>query len=462
MRRFAVAGVSLCLLLGIPLKTNANLPIPKEIAKSIPKENQAYCLFTAILKLIKENYVLPIDDEKLIEQALVGTLSALDPHSCYLDKKALDAIRLCAEGRYGGIGIEIVMNNGFPCVITPIDDTPASRAGIQPGDLITHVNGTFVQNISSEEVVAKLRGKPGSKVRLTIKRLGRDLFQVSLVREDIRVQSVRAEIHEGIGYIRIALFDKGTAKELKTVLENFKKEKIKSLILDMRNNPGGLLDEGVDVADFFLNEGEIVSMRGRDPAQNVTFRAKKGELLPNIPLVVLVNNGTASCPEIVAGALQHHHRAIIVGTQTFGKGSVQKILPFSEEGGIKLTVARHYLPSGNCIQGQGITPDVVVPLAEIKIEKEIFTIREKDIFHALEETPSEIAPKKSEQEQNEVIEKTVRSSTLQGTEGKKEGESDDKKALRTMPLAERIDKDLQLREGFSIARALSCLPPAKT
>ncbi|MDR2412297.1 MAG: S41 family peptidase [Holosporales bacterium] len=462
MRHFVVAGISLCFSLGVPLKAEARLPIPKEVAKSIPKENQAYCLFTAVLKLIKENYVLPIDDEKLIEQALVGTLSALDPHSCYLDKKALDVMRLCAEGRYGGIGIEITMNNGFPCVITPIDGTPASRAGIQSGDLITHVNGTFVQNICSEEIIAKLRGKPGSKVHLTIKRLGRDLFQVPLIREDIRIQSVRSEIHKGIGYIRIALFDKGTAKELKTVLENFKREKIKGIVLDMRNNSGGLLEEGVDVADFFLNGGEIVSMRGRDPAQNVTFRAKEGEFLPDIPLVVLVNNGTASCPEIVAGALQYHHRAIIMGTQTFGKGSVQKILPFSEEGGIKLTVARHYLPSGDCIQGRGVTPDVVVPLAEIKIEKEIFTIREKDIPHALEEITSEVTPKKSEQEQKEVIEETIRSSTPQGIEDKKEGESDDKKALHTIPLAERTDKDLQLREAFSIVRALSCLPPSKT
>ncbi|MDR2416598.1 MAG: S41 family peptidase [Holosporales bacterium] len=453
--------------------SKAKLPIPEEIKKSVPKDAQPYCLFNVILKHIKEYYVRPVDDDELVENALSGALSALDPHSCYLNKKALEVLKVHTEGTYGGLGIEVMMDNGLVRIISPIDGTPAYHAGLKAGDLITHIDGAFAQGVSSEEIVAKLRGAPGSKVRLKIKRPGKDLFEVTITRAIVLVHPVRFEFHEGIGYIRISVFDKNTTSELKTAIETLQKEKtLKGIVLDLRNNPGGLLEEAIGVSDLFMDGGEIVSVRGRKASMNETFSAKKGDLLRGLPIVVLVNSGTASAPEIVAGALQYHHRAVIVGTQTFGKGSVQKVVLLSPEGGIKMTVARHHTPSGRCIQAYGIMPDVVVPLAEVKMIEDTFIVREKDIPNALDASAANKPADKSEKEKLEIIEKTAQKSNKvkekdekKDEKGKKEGEDGDKETEkdagkdtaeeRKMSVKERLEKDLQLIEAFSIVRALS-------
>ncbi|MDR0406492.1 MAG: S41 family peptidase [Holosporales bacterium] len=456
MKIFAHITSAFFLGIGCFSTLQAKLPISEEIKKSVPEEAQPYCLFNVILKHIKEHYVHPIDDETLIEHALEGMLGALDPHSCYLSKKALDAMRIYAEGTYGGLGIEIVMDNGLIRIIAPIDDTPAYHAGLKSGDLITHIDGVFIQGVSAEEVIAQLRGKPGTKVRLKIKRFGKDLFDVTIDRAVIRVRPVRSEFHEDIGYVRISIFDKNTTSELKVAIEKLKKEKgLKGIVLDLRNNPGGLLKEAIGVADLFLDGGEIVSVRGRNPSLNETFSAKKGDILCGIPFVVLVNSGTSSAPEIVAGALQDHHRAIIVGMRTFGKGSVQKVIPISEDGGIKLTVARHHTPSGRCIQAQGIEPDVNVPSAEVKVFND-FVLREKDIPNALDASATNKPEEKSEKETLEIIEKTAEKGE-QDKNSDKEAFSDVEKKSYAMPFPERVEKDLQLREAFSIVKALATL-----
>jgi carboxyl-terminal processing protease len=408
------------------------------------------------LKFIKECYVTPVDDDTLVEKSIAGALSALDPHSGYLNKKALEALQMHADGKYGGLGIEVMIDGGLLRIIAPIDGTPAFRAGLKSGDLITHVNDVFFQGTSLEEIVGKLRGAPGSSVRLTIKRAGQNPFKVDLKREIILVHPVSWELHDGIAFIRISTFGRGATKELEGALEKLPKGSTKGLVLDLRDNPGGLLEEAVSVADLFLDGGDIVSTRGRDSSMNKVFHATKGEKLPRVPLVVLVNNGSASASEIVAGALQHYHRAVIVGTQTFGKGSVQKVVPISEKAGVKLTVACYYLPSGQNIQRHGVTPDVVVPLATVKIAKDLFFFREKDIPHAMQaaEKAAEKIPEKSKEEQRALIEKVS-----QKERGDRKGkEEDGEEDMRKLPLSERLEKDLQLMQAFSIVRALGCKP----
>jgi len=328
--------------------------------------------FAEIFSKIKNDYVENINDKKLLENAIRGMLRGLDPHSAYLDKEAYKELQEGASGKFGGLGIEVGYENGFVKVISPIDDTPAQRAGVKAGDLIIKLDGKSVKGISLMEAVKMMRGKPGSEIVLTILREGEEKpFNLPVVRDVITVKNIKSEtIEPGLMYIRISNFQIHTVDDMRKSLKKLKNENtdnLKGLVLDLRNNPGGLLNAAVGVSDLFLNNGLIVYTEGRIKDSKLKFTAKPTEVFKNIPIIVLVNGGSASASEIVAGALQDHKRAIIMGERTFGKGSVQTILPMSDETALKLTTARYYTPSGRSIQASGIEPDMIVKNIQFNI-----------------------------------------------------------------------------------------------
>ena len=328
--------------------------------------------FAEIFSKIKNDYVENINDKKLLENAIRGMLRGLDPHSAYLDKEAYKELQEGASGKFGGLGIEVSYEDGFVKVISPIDDTPAQRAGVKAGDLIIKLDGKSVKDISLMEAVKMMRGKPGSEIVLTILREGEEKpFNLPVVRDVITVKNIKSEtIEPGLMYIRISNFQIHTVDDMRKSLKKLKNENtdnLKGLVLDLRNNPGGLLSAAVGVSDLFLNNGLIVYTEGRIKDSKLKFTAKPTEVFKNIPIIVLVNGGSASASEIVAGALQDHKRAIIMGERTFGKGSVQTILPMSDETALKLTTARYYTPSGRSIQASGIEPDMIVKNIQFNI-----------------------------------------------------------------------------------------------
>ena len=321
-------------------------------------------LFGNVLDTVERNYVTPVDDKTLIEAALNGMLTSLDPHSDYLNPDAYNEMQDQTRGEYGGLGIEITSEDGVVKVISPIDGTPAARAGIKAGDYITAVNGQTVLGLSVNDAVKQMRGKVGEAVTLTIARDKTDPFDVKLVREIIEPKSVTYRAEGDYGYLRLASFNEKATDEMKAAIGDLrtKNPHLKGLVLDLRNNPGGLLDQAVGVSDLFLDGGEVVSQRGRDPHDIERYNAKAGPKLDNLPVVVLINSGTASAAEIVAGALQDRKRAEVVGLTSFGKGSVQTVIPLrgGQDGAVKLTTARYYTPSGRSIQKTGIVPDLEV------------------------------------------------------------------------------------------------------
>jgi carboxyl-terminal processing protease len=327
-------------------------------------------LFGEVFEAVRADYVGKVDDDSLIESAINGMLTSLDPHSNYLNTKNFDDMKVQTRGEFGGLGIEVSMESGLVKVISPIDDTPAARAGLKPGDLITQLDGQPVQGMTLPQAVEKMRGPINSDVKLTIRRKGRDPFDVKLTRATIRIQSVRSHlIGDDIGYIRITSFNEQTDVGLNNAIKNIKQQagdKLRGVILDLRNNPGGLLDQAVAVSDAFLEKGEIVSTRGRRSDDAQRYNARPGDVAAGLPLAVLINGGSASASEIVAGALQDHHRAVLVGTRSFGKGSVQTIIPLTGHGAMRLTTARYYTPSGRSIQAKGIEPDIIVEAAKIE------------------------------------------------------------------------------------------------
>ena len=304
-------------------------------------------LFGEAFEKIKNNYVEEVEVKDLIESAIEGMLNSLDPHSTFLNTDELNELKIQTKGEFGGLGIEVTLENGLVKVISPIDDTPAERAGIKSGDLITHIDGEAVMGLSLSEAVSLMRGKVGSKINLTIKRRDQSL-KIEIVRAIIELKSVKYRLEDNIGYIRVSSFNQKVDEEIKKAIKQMQgnnKNKIVGYVLDLRNNPGGLLDQAVNVTDIFLARGEIVSTRGRKKSDGSRYNAVKNDLIDGLPLVVLINQGSASASEIVAGALQDHKRAIIMGTKSFGKGSVQTILPSGENVAIKLTTARYYTPS---------------------------------------------------------------------------------------------------------------------
>nr|WP_240626456.1 S41 family peptidase [Thalassospira lohafexi] len=333
-------------------------------------------LFGDVFEQVKTKYVEKVDDKQLIEAAINGMLTSLDPHSSYLNMDNFEEMQVDTRGEFGGLGIEVTMEEGFVKVISPIYDTPAEKAGLQPGDFITHIDGTAIRGKTLNDAVEMMRGKVNTDIILTIIRKGEQApFDVTLTRAVIKIQSVRAEVKEDIGYIRITKFNEQTFSGLQRAIGDMRDQigpEIKGLVIDLRNNPGGLLDQAISVSDAFLDKGEIVSTRPRDTENTERYNARTGDLAEGLPVVVLINDGSASASEIVAGALQDHRRAVIMGTRSFGKGSVQTILPMPGNVALRLTTARYYTPSGKSIQEVGIVPDIIVPQARVEsIESDV-------------------------------------------------------------------------------------------
>jgi carboxyl-terminal processing protease len=328
-------------------------------------------LFGEVFERVRADYVEEVSDEQLIEAAINGMLSSLDPHSSYMNAKSFRDMQVQVRGEFGGLGIEVTMENGVVKVVSPIDDTPAAKAGLKPGDFITHIDGEPVLGMSLNDAVEHMRGPVNSKIKLTIRRQGRDPFDVTVARAIIKIQSVKSHLEgNDIGYIRITSFNEQADSGVRAAMKALKQQSgnhLQGIVLDLRNNPGGLLDQAIAVSNDFLDKGEIVSTRGRHAEDAARYNAKAGgDLTGGLPMVVLINGGSASASEIVAGALQDQHRAVLLGTRSFGKGSVQTIIQLPGHGAMRLTTARYYTPSGRSIQAKGIEPDIVVEPAKIE------------------------------------------------------------------------------------------------
>ena len=358
-------------------------------------------LFGEVLERVRADYVEEVADRQLIEEAINGMLAALDPHSGFINARGLQDMEVQTRGQFGGLGIEVTMENGLVKVVSPIDETPASRAGMRPNDLITHLDGEQIQGLTLQEAVERMRGPVGSQIRITVRR-GQETIEVTLTRAVIRVQSVRSRVEGEFGYIRIASFTEQTQPGLERAVTQMREQlgdRFRGVVLDLRNNPGGLLDQAISVSDAFLERGEIVSTRGRRTEDAQRWHARAGDLLNGLPIVVLINGGSASASEIVAGALQDHRRAILMGTRSFGKGSVQTILRLGNQGALRLTTARYYTPSGRSIQAQGIDPDIVVEPARLERVDTPRQRRESDLRGALRNDTSQQQPGQQNQQQ---------------------------------------------------------------
>lgn len=377
--------------------------------KTKPEEISTYellNLFGEVMERTKMSYVEEVSDKQLIEAAINGMLTSLDPHSSYLNVDDYKYMTEQTKGKFGGLGIQITSDSGLIKVISPIDDTPAAKAGIKAGDYITEVDGETVIGQTLNDVVNKLRGKVGSKVKVTIKRANKKPFTVTLRRAEIKVDSVKSEIKdEDILYIRIPSFNEDLSKNVEKAVKNAQKKlknKLAGIVIDVRNNPGGLLDQAIGVSDLFLEQGEIVSTRSRNVENTVKFSATAGDIAKGLPIVVIINEGSASASEILAGALQDHHRAVVIGEKSFGKGSVQTVVQLPNGAGMRLTTARYYTPSGRSIQAKGIEPDIVVKQSKVEeIEDNGWNISEADLKGALK---NEQADKKKANKKSKISE----------------------------------------------------------
>lgn len=384
------------------------LTAPASFAQDAAKENgpdtyQMLNLFGDVFERVRADYVEEPTDEELIEAAITGMLSALDPHSTYLSPKNYRDMQVNTRGEFGGLGIEVTLDEtGLVRVVAPIDDTPAYRAGVEAGDLISHLDDEAVMGLTLDEAVKRMRGKVGSDIKLTIRREGREPFDVTITRAVIKIQSVRSRLEGEIGYVRVTQFNEQATSGIEKAMKAFEEEigdGLLGIVLDLRNDPGGLLDQAVGVSDLFLDRGEIVSTRSRRPEDTQRFNARPGDIADGLPMVVLINGGSASASEIVAGALQDHGRAVIMGTKSFGKGSVQTIIPLPRHGAMKLTTARYYTPSGRSIQQVGIEPDIEVLPARVETLDSPRRHREADLRGALEN--GESGPSDAEAEAND-------------------------------------------------------------
>jgi carboxyl-terminal processing protease len=428
-----VTGVILGVLLSASMGVFAER---NDGASALPVEDLRR--FTDVYMRIKRNYVSEVDDRELLDNAIKGMLSGLDPHSAYLDEKEFRDLQVGTSGEFGGLGIEVGMEDGFIKVISPIDDTPASRAGVRAGDLIIRLDDTPVKGMTLSDAVNMMRGKRGTDITLTIMRDGSDgPLRFTITRDIIRVQSVRSELLEpGFGYVRITNFQARTARDLVLAIEGLKeKGPLQGLVLDLRNNPGGVLNGAVGVSDAFLDDGLIVYTEGRLKESQFRYTASPGDVAGGVPLVVLVNEGSASASEIVAGALQDHKRAVIMGSPTFGKGSVQTILPLAQDTAIKLTTARYFTPDGRSIQAEGIQPDIrIQPVTVALREDGTPTVNEASLQNRLDNGTG----------------------TGTGTDGDGDGGARDKQpeGEAREPLAQR---DYGLNEALNLLKGLAIL-----
>ncbi len=436
LRPLIASAVIFMPLSGIAEETAVEITEDQSAIESSPQIQQELPLqdlrtFTEIFERIRSSYVEEVDDKTLFNNAIKGMLNSLDPHSSYLQEEDFSDLQENTSGKFGGLGIEVGMENGLVRVITPIDDTPAQRAGIRTGDLIVSLDGEPVLGLSLSDAVELMRGQPGTPITLEVRRKGEsDLLSFTIERAEIKVASVRTEMLDGeIGYVRLTQFQENTGTELQEALRAWKEDtNLNGVILDMRNNPGGVLQAAVVVVDTFISEGLIVYTEGRSPMSDVRYEARAETLMPDIPIVVLINGGSASASEIVAGALQDHSRAVIVGTQSFGKGSVQTVLPVSETAAVKLTTARYFTPDGRSIQAQGIVPDIVVEQSEVTPSEQQY-YKESDLPGHLENPDGEV--------------------TLNnGPKSNEENKSDD-----------LIRRDFQLYEAHTLLRGVTILSP---
>jgi carboxyl-terminal processing protease len=355
-------------------------------------------LFGDVFERIRTDYVEEVDETEMIESAINGMLTALDPHSSYLNAKAFTEMQVQTRGEFGGLGIEVTMENGLVKVITPIDETPAARAGIRTGDMIVQIDDKQVMGLTLQDAVELMRGPVNSAVTLLVQRTGVERpLNIKVTRAIIKVQSVKSRREGDIGYVRITTFNElaenGLTKAMETLKNQIGKDKVQGYVLDLRNNSGGLLDQAISISDSFLNQGEIVSTRGRKAGDVQRFNARRGDLADGKPMVVLINGGSASASEIVAGALQDHRRAIVLGTKSFGKGSVQTIIPLQGQGALRLTTARYYTPSGRSIQAKGIDPNIEVQPSKIEAMAESERRKEADLpQHLVNPNPDQTLP----------------------------------------------------------------------
>ena len=390
LRRYFLVGAS-AFVLGAGAMAYFNRPAHAEVTTPSAESFRMLELFGDVEDIIEKQYVTPVDQKKLIQSAIDGMLTSLDPHSGYLNQAEYADMRDQTRGQYGGLGLEVTGDEGAVKVVSPMDDTPAAKAGLQPGDFITAIDSQSVIGLNLNDAVKKMRGAVGQPITLTVVRPGKDPFDVKLIREAINVKSAKGHLEGDYGYLRLSAFDENTTDQAIAAVKDMetKDPHMKGLVLDLRNNPGGLLDQAVGVSSMFLDGGEVVSQRGRDPKDIERYNAREGgDILHGLPIVVLINSGTASAAEIVSGALKDRHRAAIVGLTSFGKGSVQTVIPLhnGEDGALKLTTARYYTPSGGSIQKTGIEPDLEVAASMEQAEQvanEAFEFSEASFTNAL-------------------------------------------------------------------------------
>ncbi|MEM7122237.1 MAG: S41 family peptidase [Pseudomonadota bacterium] len=405
-------------------------------------------LFGDVFERVRAEYVEEVTDEELIEAAIRGMLSSLDPHSSYLNPESFGEMQVQTRGEFGGLGIEVTLEDGLVRVVSPIDDTPAFRAGIEAGDLITHLDGEPILGMTLGDAVDRMRGPVNTDIVLTVLREGvEEPLEITITRDIIVIQSVRSRVEDKVGYIRITSFNEQADEGVQEALEEIKAElgdELQGIVLDLRNNPGGLLDQAIAVSDAFLDQGEIVSTRGRRPDSSQRFNARAGDLAEGLPIVVLINGGSASASEIVAGALQDHRRAIIMGTDSFGKGSVQTIIPLPGHGAMRLTTARYYTPSGVSIQAKGIVPDIFVEAAVIDPLEDSLERHEADLRNSLdaEGTDEDVDDAVGEEVLDENIEEEI---------------SEEEEALDDSGRSEQAREDYQLNRALDLLEGLYLL-----
>ncbi len=411
-------------------------------------------LFGDVFEKIREDYVEEPDDKKVVEAAINGMLTSLDPHSSFLNEEDYKDMQEQTKGEFGGLGIEVTMKNGLVYVVAPIDDTPAYKAGLKAGDYISHIDGEAVYGMSIGDAVKKMRGKPGEVIVVKIIREGeKKPFDVSITRDVIKIKSVKSKTYDDVGYLRITSFTDNTGKNIteavKKISEEIGKDKLKGWVLDLRNNPGGLLTEAISVSDAFIEKGEIVSTRGRHPKDSQKFDATVGDVTGGAPIIVLINSGSASASEIVAGALQDHKRAVIVGEKSFGKGSVQTVIPVASDTAIRLTTSRYFTPSGNSIQAEGITPDVEVKQGKLEYDDNVDRTKEAELKgHLVNGNGEKSKDEKEKARLQAVIAKLKKDKKAEITEADLSGEAKDE----DKPLDET---DYQLARALDMVRALS-------